>query len=70
MKEASVVHDVFPIRFKPGTKKLLLILVMIYFSDVLDTNSKRISENISEADLVKPRIQRIPKKSRQNSNLQ
>lgn len=40
------------------------------FSDVLDTNSKRISENISEADLVKPRIQRIPKKSRQNSNLQ
>lgn len=40
------------------------------FSDVLDTYSKRISENISEADLVKPRIQRIPKKSRQNSNLQ
>lgn len=40
------------------------------FSDVLDTNSKRFSETISEADLVKQRIQRIPKKSRQNSNLQ
>lgn len=40
------------------------------FSDVLDTYSKRFSETISEADLVKQRIQRIPKKSRQNSNLQ
>lgn len=69
MKEASLVHDVFPIRFKPGLKSLFDISDDL-FSDVLDTNSKRFSETISEADLVKQRIQRIPKKSRQNSNLQ
>lgn len=32
------------------------------FSDVPDTNSKRFSETISEADLEKQRIQRISKK--------